>query len=193
MTWFRLGDALSLMKDDPKKARELLENAHNEVDHVREREVRDLSHLLHPSVINVGLVPAVERLVGSYGESVRLALHVDPSVAELDVPGRNRIPEEVRLVAHRVLEEALGNVYRHADATSVDISLRVEDGKRLEMVVEDDGRGFAAHRVQLGLGLSNIAARVGQGRWQMAYLQCRRRRDDAHGYPSLQLKPVRGR
>ena len=170
MTWFRLGDALSLMEDDPKKARELVENARNEVDHVRDREVRDLSHLLHPSAINVGLVAAMERLVGSYGESVRLALHVDPSVAELDVPGRNRIPEEVRLVAHRVLEEALGNVYRHADATSVDISLRVEDGKRLEMVVEDDGRGFAAHRVELGLGLSNIAARVGQvgGRWHIS-------------------------
>ncbi len=169
MTWFRLGDALALIENDPGKAKERLEQARDEVDHIREREVRDLSHLLHPSAISIGLVTAMERLVESYGERVKVTLRMDQSVVEMDMLGGNRIPEGVRLAAHRVLEEALGNVYRHAEATSVDVSLRIEDGERLEMVIVDDGRGFAAHRVQFGLGLSNIAARVGQvgGRWNI--------------------------
>ncbi len=78
-------------------------------------------------------------------------------------PARLAIPETVRLSAYRVVEEAPGNIARHAHAIHVLIALSAaaSDGK-LSRSVDDDGRGFRADQVREGLGLGSIAGHVGQ-------------------------------
>jgi signal transduction histidine kinase len=167
VAWHRLGQCEKLMATDPAEAKALLVQVREEIDQIREHEVRQASHLLHPSIIQVGLVPAVRSLIQRFSAGFQIALHIDPKLADLDDPAGNRIPEPVRLVAYRVLEEALNNINRHAHASRVDISLAAGADQRLGVVVLDNGRGFDPDKLKHGLGLNTISARVGQygGMW----------------------------
>ena len=93
-------------------------------------------------------------------------VRTDDCVLALDDPVANRLPDPVRLAAYRVVEEPLANVYRHAQASRATVELTAPDGT-LEIVVRDDGRGFAPGQALAGLGMNTIAARVGQlgGAW----------------------------
>lgn len=170
VAWYKLGECESLLDTEPDKARTLLAQVREEIDEIREQEVRQASHLLHPSIIGVGLVPAIRSLSGRFEGYFPISVKVDPHLADLDGPVQNRIPEPLRLTAYRVVEEALTNVYRHAMANAVAVSLAVDDQRRLAIVVEDSGRGFNTARIKPGLGLSSIAGRVDQagGTWQIS-------------------------
>lgn len=165
--WHRLGQSEKLLDVDPGQARALLAQVREEIDQIREREVRQVSHLLHPSIIQVGLVPAVHSLLDGMGDKVEATLHVASEVAVLDDPAHNRMPESIRLVAYRVLEEALNNVYRHSNATALGVCLSVAPEEKLLVVVRDNGQGFDPAKMKLGLGLNSISARVQQahGTW----------------------------
>jgi signal transduction histidine kinase len=170
LVWYRLDDVTDLVADDPTEATRLLGEVRQQVDEIREQEVRELSHRLHPSIIRAGLVPAIDRLVEEYEPGLTIELRVDPTIVELDQPSRLAIPETVRLSAYRVVEEALGNVARHAHASHVVISLSAAAADReLSLEVVDDGEGFDPHQLREGLGLGSIAAHVGQvsGSWHI--------------------------
>lgn len=62
--------------------------------------------------------------------------------------------------AHRVVQEALTNVRKHAaDAASVRVSLARADGA-VEVAVRDDGRGRSRRLPSSGFGLTGLAERV---------------------------------
>jgi PAS domain S-box-containing protein len=71
-----------------------------------------------------------------------------------------RLDDETEIAVYRVAQEALGNALRHADASTIDLVLRSEDG-RLVLEVRDDGRGFdrSAHRTD-SLGLASMEERA---------------------------------
>jgi signal transduction histidine kinase len=167
MVWYRLDDVQLLLDSDPAAAHRLVAEIREQVDAIREQDVRELSHRLHPSIIRAGLLVALDALAD---ETPRLSVtvHADERVHELDDPAQNALPEVVRLTAYRVAEEALGNALKHANATRVDITLTTsDDGLQLEIV--DNGRGFDPRQVQPGLGIGSMAARVGRvgGSWQL--------------------------
>jgi signal transduction histidine kinase len=62
-------------------------------------------------------------------------------------------------VAFRVVQEALTNVVRHAQAKAAEVHLRMRE-RRLELEVFDDGVGIAPERERAGLGLTGIRERV---------------------------------
>ncbi len=169
MIWYKLGRCQELLETDPAAARALLQETRDEVDRVREKDVRHASHVLHPSIIGVGLTPALKSLTDMFEGCFAISVSVDPAIAQLDQPLRNMIPEVVRLTAYRVAEEGLNNVYRHARANKVELRLRSDGPRRLTIEVRDDGQGFDAGNVPFGLGLTSIAWRVDQlgGSWQI--------------------------
>jgi signal transduction histidine kinase len=75
----------------------------------------------------------------------------------------------LRLAAFRIFEEALGNVVRHAQATTVHITLGLDGHDFLVLTVADNGQGFDVDSVQPGLGLASIESRVQQvgGQWHI--------------------------
>ena len=79
---------------------------------------------------------------------------------ELEVEGRAReLPTDVRLCIHRVAQEALTNVLKHADSPRrVDVVLRYLDAE-VELTVRDDGRGSAGGEGE-GHGLVGMRERV---------------------------------
>ncbi len=79
----------------------------------------------------------------------------------LDLQGRTEPPPEVATAAFRVLQEALTNVARHADAESVTVTL-VLGPASVRLVVADDGRGFDPEAAdQRSLGLVGMRERAG--------------------------------
>ena len=120
-------------------------------------DVRQLAFDLRPTVLDdVGLVAALRRLTADL--AARHGLAVPLTLDGLDDDGR--FPAELETVVYRVVQEALTNVVRHAEATRADVSITVVDGC-LRAVVTDDGVGFdpaaPAHR---SLGLLGMAERT---------------------------------
>jgi len=77
-------------------------------------------------------------------------------VAAADSTGE--LPDALKTCIYRVVQEALHNCARHAQARSVRVVVRQEES-RIVLSVEDDGRGFDARRVR-GLGLVGMEERV---------------------------------
>ncbi|MGA5200647.1 sensor histidine kinase [Streptomyces variegatus] len=106
----------------------------------------------------VGDLPSLADLVGGFGGPIgpNAVLNLAPSVPE-------NLPHEVQSAAHRVVQEALTNVRRHAaDATDVAVALTFADGT-LRVTVRDNGHGgtqmpFAARGG--GFGIVGLNERV---------------------------------
>ena len=138
-------------------------DARQRVEELRElvadtlRRARQLAFDLRPTVLDdVGLAPALERLVADMAG--RSALVVDAAVD--GVPEHEGLAPEVATVVYRVVQEALTNVVRHAEASSASVAVTVSSG-RLRAVVEDDGVGFGATRPDESyLGLQGMEERA---------------------------------
>jgi signal transduction histidine kinase len=120
-------------------------------------DVQRLAFELRPTVLDdLGLIPALRRLVGEI--SSRHPVTVDFVVSHL-APG-DRLAPDVETTAYRVVQEALTNVVRHAQASTCSVLLaRVQN--RLRLVVEDNGIGYEVTQTREGgLGLRGISERA---------------------------------
>jgi signal transduction histidine kinase len=120
--------------------------------------VRDLSHLLHPSMLDdLGLVAALDWYLR--GVSKRHDLRTTVQHEGMS----DRIAVETEVAAFRIVQEALTNVVRHAHARSCLVALR-RLGQTLSLTIEDDGIGIDMAGVDAnqrrGLGLVGIRERV---------------------------------
>jgi two-component system NarL family sensor kinase len=102
------------------------------------RELRTLLVDIYPPVLQrSGLEPALADLVsGSTAAGVKTRLDVQPGLA---------LPTEVEALLFRTAQEALRNVRRHADATTVELTVEADEERAL-LVVSDDGQGFEPER-----------------------------------------------
>jgi signal transduction histidine kinase len=130
------------------------------VDRMIQR-IREVSLDLRPPLIDeLGLMPAL----GGYLESISERTGVKISVGGNEDLGR--LPVHLPITAFRIVQEAVTNVTRHADAGHVDVVVR-RNGSWLDVRVEDDGKGFdvgeAMDRASSGkaIGLLGMQERVG--------------------------------
>jgi len=121
------------------------------------RDVRRLAVELRPAALDdFGLVPALERLADTYRQQSSLEIDLELQL------GPARLPGEVETTLYRIVQEALTNVAKHAQAGRVSILLRRKDEGAV-VVIEDDGTGFdaGAARHESGLGLTGMRERLG--------------------------------
>jgi PAS domain S-box-containing protein len=117
--------------------------------------VRTLSHELHPAVLrHSGLIAALTSHCKEF--RVRYGTKLTVDVAELE-----EVRGESAVALFRIVQEALHNVAKHANARSVRITLKRADSA-IELSIEDDGKGFDPDRPWRtdGLGLISIEERV---------------------------------
>jgi len=135
---------------------ELLREA---VGHV-EREIENLRAIiteLRPAALDeLGLVPAIDALVGRL--SAIEGLDIECSV---DVPAR-RLAPELETTVYRLVQEALTNVVKHARADHARVGVRARAGW-LEVEVSDDGAGFDPAAATSGFGIAGMRERVALG------------------------------
>jgi signal transduction histidine kinase len=115
--------------------------------------LRNMALLLRPSMLDdLGLAEALEWQANQVSRSTGVRINV------VAYAFPNELPEEHKICVFRIVQEALNNVCRHANASSVEITLMAEDGK-LAVTIRDDGRGFVNTR-KTGLGLIGMQERV---------------------------------
>ncbi|MBI4305947.1 MAG: hypothetical protein HY678_06465 [Chloroflexi bacterium] len=157
--WMKM-NALGLKrgKGDPELRLEL-DRISDEVDRIREEDIRKLSHRLHPGIIRMGALPGLRSLRDAYEHICPVELRVGDEAAALESAGTSRIPERVRLSAYRIAELALGNVVRHANATHCVIEWDYEpQAQEMRLTIADNGVGFTPDpKKSTGLGLVTIS------------------------------------
>ena len=130
-------------------------------------DVRRLAVELRPKALDdFGLVPALERLRDTFAEQTGMRVDLESRI-------RERLPTDVETALYRIVQEALTNVVKHAQATAVSIVLAPKD-RAVTALIEDDGRGFTPDGSGEGLGLLGMGERL-------ALLGGRLRIESSHG------------
>jgi signal transduction histidine kinase len=127
------------------------------IEHTK-REIQNLRALiaeLRPAALDeLGLGPAIETLAARSGATGGLDVSTHVSLGE-----SGRLPTDTESTVYRVVQEALTNVAKHAEAHHVRVEVSRVNGT-VEVVVEDDGRGFDPRAASAGLGLVGMRERV---------------------------------
>jgi signal transduction histidine kinase len=118
------------------------------------QETRDVSYRLRPDrLVETGLVAATMRLAANAGAAVQVS-----------APDMLRVPDlldaEDEMSVYRIIQEALANAIRHADARTIHVAFG-SSGDRLLVSIVDDGVGFdRAASAHTGLGLAGMEERA---------------------------------
>ena len=127
------------------------------------KEVRTISHLLHPPMLDeVGLVPAIRWYATGFAQRSGIAV-------ELDLPEKlRRLPTDVETAVFRVIQESLTNVHRHSGSPKTVIRVEV-DPEHIYLEVIDNGRGMPPQRLSfhqegetIGVGILGMRERLRQ-------------------------------
>lgn len=115
-------------------------------------EARKLMTDLRPSLLDdFGLLATMDWFFRQY-RTTHPAIHVEEEL-EIEEP---QIPEPLKIVIFRIMQEAFHNITKHSKAEFVSFSLQRRNG-RIELSIEDNGDGFdiqkALHAVNSGKGL----------------------------------------
>jgi len=145
----------ALRRVEGEDAAELLREGVGQV----EREIENLRAIitdLRPAALDeLGLAAAIEALVTRL--SAVEGLVIDCAV---QLPGeRTRVAQALETTVYRLVQEALTNVAKHADAEHVRVVVG-SSGGRLEIEVSDDGKGFDRGANVSGFGLVGMRERV---------------------------------
>lgn len=140
----------------PLDIREEIRSIQTELARLSE-DTHGLSHRLHPAMIeHLGLTDALAAECLRFSRSYPVRVEAD---VEDDLP--DKLPSDVALCLFRIAQEALRNTARHAQAAHAEVHLRRSDDG-LELMIEDDGRGFDPAKLDstAGIGLASMRQRV---------------------------------
>ena len=117
------------------------------------QQVRNLSLDLRPSLLDdLGLVPALRWYVGRHAERTGLA---ETLRCDLQLPP---LPPATETACFRIVQEALTNIARHAQAHQVTVRLSIDGlanmAQQLRLTIQDDGVGFDRESVHSRAGTS---------------------------------------
>lgn len=120
-------EAFRLAGADDELARTLHQRAVEELDDVRESELRRLAHDLYPAIVRLGLPAALQSLRKELADIVTLHLDIDPATDSVaNTRARPSVARETRLVVYRLIAAAV-QVAVQAGAAACDISIRRHD------------------------------------------------------------------
>jgi signal transduction histidine kinase len=149
----KLDAAHNLLRDDPQAAGALLLQLRRQVKEAV-GDVRRLTDNLRPPVLDeLGLLLALRTTTG--GQFLKKGLRIDIEGPD-EIPP---LPAAVEVAVYRIVQEAVTNVARHANATSCSVRLRV--GESLELEILDDGIGLPESIVS-GIGLESMRERTAE-------------------------------
>jgi len=155
LTAIKMSIGVALRTPGLPRARAALEEARG-VAETTLQGVRDLSQLLHPSMLDdFGLPETLAAYLRNFSKRTGIR-------AYLSLDGiQERLPADVEVCVYRIVQEALTNVARHSGALSCEVSLR-RISEHVELVIEDSGRGMplTSEDDRRGLGLMGMRERA---------------------------------
>lgn len=122
-------------------------------------ETRGISYNLRPFQLDrLGLTKAIEAMIRTTGAAsgIRFTTELD----NID----DFFPEDLRINYYRIVQESLGNIMKHAQATVVNVRAK-RSAQSLTLTIEDNGRGFnqaerSPHTSHSGFGLTGMGERA---------------------------------
>jgi chemotaxis family two-component system sensor kinase Cph1 len=124
-------------------------------------EVRRIHTDLRPSLIDdLGIVATISWFCREFE-----TLHAGVRMEQMIHIGEEEVPEPLKIVIFRILQEAVNNIAKYGKANQVRVFLREKDGK-LELAIEDNGQGFDVEHVRSeknadrGVGLTSMRERT---------------------------------
>jgi two-component system NarL family sensor kinase len=121
-----------------------------------ENDIRKVSHELNTDFVSgSGFLDIIKSLLETQTVAYNLnyEFEYDDTIVWEDVSNKNKIH------IYRILQEALHNIYKHANANLVKIRIELKNNVIL-LIINDDGTGFDVNKAKSGIGLKNINARV---------------------------------
>ena len=128
------------------------------------REIRTLSYLLHPPLVDeAGLAPALRWYTAGFAQRSGIEVHVEVS------PEFGRLPSDLELTLYRIVQEALTNIHLHSGSKTARICLqRWPNG--IVLTVADEGHGFPSaalgmagpESTDIGVGIPGMRERLRQ-------------------------------
>jgi len=120
-------------------------------------EIRTISHLLHPPLLDeVGLSAGLRGFVEGFCDRSKLAVELEIS------PNLPRFQPDLETAIFRIVQECLTNIYRHSGSDRAIVRLST-DSSQISLEVRDFGTGTAPHTIQnlqSGVGLRGMHQRV---------------------------------
>ncbi|MES2426652.1 MAG: sensor histidine kinase [Bacteroidota bacterium] len=120
-------------------------------------EVRHISHNLIPEELNFGLFAALEDMFNKInaGTGTKINFNIP------DEARKHQFEKSNQLSIYRIVQEVVGNIVKHADATQIFIDV-LREPNQLTIAIKDNGNGFDTGQIKnsKGIGWKNIAARV---------------------------------
>lgn len=119
-------------------------------------KVRSIAHAKNAGVIaNQGLLLAVQMMAEKISSADQLKIEV------IHFGLDKRLENNLELTVFRIIQELLTNIIKHAEAKNAIVNISLYD-KNLNIIIEDDGKGFDVKKVNLknGMGISSIKTRL---------------------------------
>ena len=140
--------AEDLVRQDPDQAIAILADLQQETREAL-ANLRELARGIYPPLLaDLGLVAALESRARK-----------SPVAVAIDADGAGRYPQQVEAAVYFCCLEALQNVAKYAQATTVHIHL-ADEGGWLTFTVADDGHGYDSSTTAMGSGIQNMADRL---------------------------------
>ena len=132
---------------------EKFKKSYQMIDEVAD-DLRSISHNLMPKVLSdFGLVAALETLCEKIDATKSI------KVVFIHNGIDKRLSEAVELGLYRISQELINNTLKYAEAKKINLQLLKRDGS-LQLMYEDDGKGFYPDLISSGIGLTNIENRT---------------------------------
>ncbi len=118
--------------------------------------IRNMLHKLRPALLDeLGLADSLRELVSQWNK------HHTGIGCELELKGElSGWGESTNITIYRIIQEALSNIAKHAQAERVSVHLRREAADRLLLQVVDNGKGLDAEQISNGYGLLGMRERA---------------------------------
>ncbi|WNH13613.1 ATP-binding protein [Thalassobellus suaedae] len=152
------GTRLSLDSLNMNNSAEAIKTRSQYIDELKtiEQDIRKVSHELNTDFVSgSGFIDIIKTLVETQTNVYKLEYNLDHDGAII----WDEISNKTKIHIYRIIQESLHNIYKHANASIVDINFKLKN-KVICLTITDDGLGFNVNKAKSGIGLKNMNSRI---------------------------------
>ncbi|WP_027138379.1 tetratricopeptide repeat-containing sensor histidine kinase [Gaetbulibacter saemankumensis] len=152
------GTRLSLDSLNMNNSPEAIKTRSEYIDGLKtiENDIRKVSHELNTDFVSgSGFIDIIKTLV----ETQTLAYEIDYHLDYEEIINWDDVNNKMKIHIYRIIQETLHNIYKHANATRVDISFKLKNNV-ICLAISDDGTGFDVNKAKSGIGIKNMNSRI---------------------------------
>jgi signal transduction histidine kinase len=131
-----------------------------QIDEIQEveKEIRAIAHNLNSDLFsdNANFISVVQQLFNKIENHSQLQFNLHVS----DALNWDLVSNNIKINLYRILQEALQNIEKYADAKNVAIIMTLSETNEIVIIISDDGTGFDNSKKSSGIGIKNMKLRM---------------------------------